>query len=258
MNHEEDYIEEILSGALSEECRAEVDEVRAAFAALAHTVPPVAPPAHLREFILEGVRAQGGTATQGATQADEDSARTVVPFKPRTATDGADASSKKNRARTFGLIAASLLVLALLISLLVLGNLRAERDRLQGELAHEREASQLLTQAESHILALNGTAVAPRADGRVAYDRRTGQVAVFVHDLPPAPAGKAYQLWFLTPDARKIPSTVFSTNAGGGAVVRGDVPAAERANTAGFAITLEPQTGSTSPTSEIYLASPTS
>src|SRR5437588_5226272 len=48
-------LEEHLSSCA--ECRAELREMCDAVAALAYTVAPVAPPAHLRARVLEGVRA---------------------------------------------------------------------------------------------------------------------------------------------------------------------------------------------------------
>lgn len=269
MKHEDD-IAEILYDALNPECRAEIIEARAALALLAHAASPVAPPAHLRAQVLEKVKTRavedvtnGGetTRTKDVARTDEegrhardDSSRDVR----HAAMPGAIIMSRRMLAG--GLVAASVLIVALLAGLFIFANqraaLRAERDAARVAFAREREATELLTQAESRIAALNGTRFAPRADGRVAFDRRDGRVAVFVHDLPPAPAGQAYQLWFLTPDARKIPGTVFSTNAEGGAIVQANVPAAERGNTAGFAITLEPQGGSTQPTGEIYLTTP--
>lgn len=261
----DDHILEFLLDALSEECRAEIDHAHNALALLAHTASPVAPPARLRAQILEKVKTRvvedvtnGGetTRTKDDERTDEEGrhARDVRPAVMP------GAIIMPLRLLTGGFVAASVLIVALLAGLFIFANqraaLRAERDQVRGELARERVATELLTQAESRIAALNGTSFAPRADGRVAFDRRDGRVAVFVHDLPPAPAGRAYQLWFLTSDARKIPGTVFSADAGGGAVVQANVPAAERGNTAGFAITLEPQGGSTQPTGEIYLATP--
>ncbi|HWS52980.1 MAG TPA: zf-HC2 domain-containing protein, partial [Pyrinomonadaceae bacterium] len=45
------------------ECRAELDSLRDAAAALARTVAPVAPPAHLRARVLEQVKALKASTT---------------------------------------------------------------------------------------------------------------------------------------------------------------------------------------------------
>ncbi len=256
MDYEDYKGEDFLFAGLSEECRDEIAELRATFAALAHSVTPVAPPVHLRAQIIENIKTRAASSTQ-TVKADKDTTR------PRLSNATSPSSVVIGQGTwRLGLVAASIVLLALLASLFwLLGlssqrdSLRAERDRAHVELAREREVSDLLTQAESRIVALNGTGVAPRAEGRLAYDRRTGRAALFVHNLPSPPAGRVYQLWFITPGDRKIPGATFSTDAEGNAVVRSDAPAEERANAAAFAITLEPQTGSTSPTGEIYLAS---
>jgi anti-sigma-K factor RskA len=264
MKHE-DQIEEILFGAISPECRSEIESARATFALLAHAAQPVRPPEHLRARILESIKSQTAQTQQTADVSKETPRLREARGAPLP---GAVVLSREMW--RFGLVAASVVLIALLASLAGLlaqnsqrDSLRAERDQTRAqldqarsELAREREVTALLTGERSRIHTLAGTSVAPRADGRVAYDQNTGQVAIFVHDLPPAPAGRAYQLWYLTPDARKIPGGVFSTDGAGGAVVFERVPGNERANIIGFAITIEPQTGSQFPTGEIYLVTP--
>jgi anti-sigma-K factor RskA len=70
-------------------------------------------------------------------------------------------------------------------------------------------------------------------------------------NLPPAPAGKAYQLWFIVGD-KPQPGTVFTPDATGHAEVRDQAPAAGR-NATVFAVTLEPSGGVSAPTGDKYL-----
>ena len=72
-------------------------------------------------------------------------------------------------------------------------------------------------------------------------------------DLPPAPAGRAYELWAIV-GTRPLPSGVFGVDAEGTGSLR--VPplaAARRVNR--FAVTLEPAQGVPAPTGQMYLAS---
>jgi anti-sigma-K factor RskA len=70
-------------------------------------------------------------------------------------------------------------------------------------------------------------------------------------DLPPAPEGKVYQLWFVTPTA-KISAGLISTDKTGHGftIVQFPLNFGELAATA---ITLEPEGGSQQPTSAIYV-----
>ncbi len=71
--------------------------------------------------------------------------------------------------------------------------------------------------------------------------------------MPPPPAGKAYQLWFLA-GGKALPGKVFSTDASGAGTLSDQLPA-EALKAVGFAITLEPESGVQSPTLPIYLSS---
>ena len=73
-------------------------------------------------------------------------------------------------------------------------------------------------------------------------------------ELPPAPAGKDYQIWFIA-DGKPVPGGVFKPDARGHVEMHDQVPAAARGATA-FAITLEPQGGTPAPTAEGSLALP--
>ena len=71
--------------------------------------------------------------------------------------------------------------------------------------------------------------------------------------LPLAPAGKAYQLWFIA-GGRPIPGKVFSAAPSGDGALNDQIPPVAL-NNAVFAITLEPEGGVQAPTGAIYLRS---
>lgn len=212
------------------ECRSELTELRDAAAMLAHLVTPAAPPAALRSRILERVAAE--------RQEPKTKEKEPLPFVPR-----------KSSYNWAALLAAAILIGALIISLLIVWQ---RKNEMEAELAREREARELLTAPDASVVALAGTETAPQARARLAYDRSTGRAMLFAYDLPPAPAGKAYQLWFITPDGRVLPGGVFSTDTSGRAEMRDQIPADGR-NAQTFAVTLEPAGGVKVATGAKYL-----
>jgi anti-sigma-K factor RskA len=115
----------------------------------------------------------------------------------------------------------------------------------------------MLTAPGAQMAQLSGTNVAQQASAKLAFDPQTGRAMLFAYNLPPAPAGKAYQLWYIADLAHPVPGGVFNTDARGGAVLRDQVPAAGRRASV-FAVTLEPQGGTSAPTGDKYLLSPVS
>jgi anti-sigma-K factor RskA len=104
---------------------------------------------------------------------------------------------------------------------------------------------------------LNGLGPGQSASAKVALDPQTGRAMLFAYNLPPAPAGKAYQLWFISDIKHPVPGGVFNPDAQGRAVLRDQAPEAGR-SAAVFAVTLEPSGGVAAPTGEKYLLSPLS
>ena len=260
------------------ECRDELEELRGAAAALAYTVALVAPPPRLRASLLEQVRAL------------KPSAETPAEPRPRAAADGAraPAAGLTEEARRllgrlslwqlfrlrpslgFGAAAAALALAALAaLSFVLWGRthaLRAEVARLaerlgasEGELARERgqlarmqEVNEFLTAPGARMMNLSGTKTAPQASARVAYDRDSGRVLLLAYDLPPAPEGKAYQLWFIAGNKPPLPGGVFKADPRGRGSLSDRLPSEAPAPDA-FAVTLEDERGVRTPQGEMYL-----
>ena len=251
------------------ECRAELDEWRNTTAALAYAAETVEPSLRLRARILESVREQQ-PSSRGKTEAGNGGgAVTKAPSNVVSITE----SPRRmwSAAWKYGAIAASIACVALLASVVVLlnrnGALRTEIARLstrlnqmQGELARERESRELIaTRAQqdvkmltaSSFTTLKGTEAAPGARAMLAYDPNTGRAMLLADNLPPAPAGKAYQLWFIAGN-KPLPGTVFTPDVNGHAEVRDQAPLDGRDATI-FAVTLEPSSGVSAPTGDKYL-----
>ena len=69
-------------------------------------------------------------------------------------------------------------------------------------------------------------------------------------DLPPAPAGKVYQLWFLAPGPKS--AGLIQADQSGHGFAQANVPS-DIVTLTGMAITLEPEGGSSQPTMPIYV-----
>lgn len=91
-----------------------------------------------------------------------------------------------------------------------------------------------------------------QAHGRILFDvaNRTWHVRVF--DLKPLPPGKTYELWFITPDQKKIPAGTFDVDPDGNGSIMVSVP--DNVQVALTAITDEPVGGSPQPTGTVQLA----
>lgn len=280
----EDYIEKVrldLLGELGPEerreleahlasctaCSPEAKAWRDSVHALAYAVVPVAPPAEIRARLLERVavmKAESSTssAKQGSETSADQRTSNVVPLTPRSAKDEA---VRFGRSSFFSAaIAAALIIAALIISLIYLWSrnqaLQTELaqtygrlNQVQGELEQARDEKIILTAAESRIRVLEGTKVAPRANAVLSYDRQTGRTLLYANNLPQAPAGKAYQLWFIA-DGKPVSAGVFSVDNAGRATLRSQVPS-QGLGASLFAVTLEPEAGVPSPTGDKYLLS---
>jgi Anti-sigma-K factor rskA len=126
------------------------------------------------------------------------------------------------------------------------------REKLKRESARTDELNQInavLASGQWRVLTLAGQEPAPSASAKVYWDMKANRWVVSA-DLPPAPAGKAYQLWFVTPDA-KISAGLINPDQNGHAFTVVRFPS-NITRLAAAAITLEPEGGSPQPTMPIY------
>jgi len=113
------------------------------------------------------------------------------------------------------------------------------------------EAKQLLTALTSpeavHFTLVAGKAP-PQPQGKAIYVRSSATLVFLASNLPPVPPQKAYELWLIPTTGEPIPAGLFKPDArGAAAVIRPPLPTGVEAKT--FAITIEPEAGSSRPTS---------
>ena len=70
--------------------------------------------------------------------------------------------------------------------------------------------------------------------------------------MPPTPAGKTYELWWITSETGPVAAGLFQAGAGREVIARADPPPA-REHVTLCAVTLEPSGGVSKPTGAMYL-----
>jgi anti-sigma-K factor RskA len=259
------------------ECRAELDAWQETGALLVHAAPYAEPSSAVRSRIFASIRTESvAKKTSPAFVAEEEKVKgreissssraesNVVPFEQPQAWRSFGTAFK------LGALAASVAFIALAVSLVLLWNrynamqqqmtrvsdqlteaqseLRNERE----QLARERQAKELIAAPETRITTLAGTELATRARAKFVYDRKTGRAMLMADDLPPAPAGKAYQLWFIEEGKPPMPGHVFNPDSDGHVEMVEQLPLEARGANL-FAVTLEPSSGVDAPTGAKYL-----
>jgi anti-sigma-K factor RskA len=232
------------------ECAADVRALGAVVTALPYAVPQVDPPYALRGRVLAAV----GTPAA--------SSRSVTPMPARA----------RGRFVSAGwLSAAALLIMALALGAYA-GRLRQRVGGLESQLreavarldlteqqlaaaARAAERAQLrmavLTSPDLKQVNLTGQPPAPRAAGRAFWSRSNGLLFA-ANELPPLPAGRTYQLWFLTPGA-PVSAGLIKPDQNGRITAAFDTPSGTPDPT-GVAVSIEPEGGVLAPTGAIYLA----
>jgi len=124
----------------------------------------------------------------------------------------------------------------------------------QAEVERATEVLALLTAPDALRVTLVATNAKPQPQGKAIYRPQTGSLVFLASNFAPLPPKKAYELWLLpTSGAPPIPVGVFKPDARGSAsVLMPSLPKDLQAKA--FAITIEPETGNTTPTMPILLA----
>ena len=205
------------------ECAEEVASLRPVVGALATAVPQVTPRAALRERILSGAAPRAG----GDARIHDRKSPGALTWLPLAAAI---------------IIAIGAGVYAVRLQRQI-GELRARFDQAQATTA-------VLAAPDLARIDLQGQQVAPDARARALWSRSRGLVFTAAN-LPPAPAGKAYQVWVVT--AQAPISAGLLTPDPSGAGTQFYMTPADIAPPVAVAVTLEPAGGAPAPTGERYL-----
>ena len=231
------------------------------------------PPAGLRQRLLAAAEAEAddaGPATPAAP-ATIPGAVAATPPAPRPA----EPTPLPRRFRPSVLAAGLLLFLSLGLgawNIALRGQVDAQQrlnDQLQGQLAAQTgQNSQLLSQVQqqqvqiaalqaqprAEIYTISGAPGAPNASGQLVYLPGHQTAFLSVQNLPAAPQGRTYQVWYVPPGPQPRPidaGLLGTTDPNEAARLQADLGQFQA-----VAVSLEPAGGSQQPTGPIVLLAP--
>ncbi len=224
------------------DCRTLLADHQALAEGLLYTAPPVAAPPHLEADLRR--RLAEARATGAADR------------PPRPLRAWLDALFSPAARPALAAATLVLLTLAVVSNVYWVGTtnqLRTHQAMMAEQLEHAQLDEQLMYDAirllatGGHTVVLRGDAPAPKALGMLAMTPDRPEAFLVVHDLPPLPAGKTYQLWLIR-DGQRESGGLFEVEPDGEnvIVVRSQQPLA---NYQAVEVTVEPAGGSPSPTS---------
>ncbi|MGH7489257.1 MAG: anti-sigma factor [bacterium] len=131
-------------------------------------------------------------------------------------------------------------------------HLQNESGQRQTELKRVREVVSTLTSTDAMRVTLVAAQAPPQPQGRAIYVRDRSSLIFLASNLPGLPPQKAYELWLIPANGAPIPAGVFKPDARGSAsVIEPPLPGGVEAKA--FAITVEPEQGSATPTMPIVM-----
>ncbi len=214
------------------ECRQLVADARLLADALPHTLTPVDPPAALRHRIMMAA-APAATATPFRWFA--------IAAALLAAISGTVAWTQYRQVTTSQAAAAQ--------SQGQLEALQAQLSALQSQADTARQAIDILAADDVSRVELKGQPAAPASTGRAYWSASRGLLFSAVN-LPPLPAGRVYQLWYVTA-AAPVSAALVTPDAAGRYTLITRAPAG--VTPTAFAVTIEPAGGLPAPSGAFYL-----
>lgn len=218
------------------DCRRELEQLRADGALLALSTTGPKPPARSRQRLLDAVAKEAAVHPRSATQ------------RPRSAIWG-----------WLGWAAAAVaIVIAVLLwqtnsalrqSLTAMSTQNSQTTR---ELEDLRRIAAPILSPQTQRITLVAVKTPPQPQGKAFYLRNRSSLVFIANNMPPLPPRRAYELWLIPAQGAPIPAGVFKPNARGSATVV-NPPLPPNTEAKAFAITVENESGSTSPTMPIVM-----
>lgn len=215
-------------------CRGELELLRGDMALLALSTSGPVPPAHSRKRFVEAIRRE--------------------PRRPAT-------SRAPTRWWALALPWAAVAAIAIVASVFwrdnaqlreTIAELRQQSVQEKAQLEKAREIVMTLTATDAMRVTLVAAKTPPQAQGKAIYVRDRSSLIFLATNFPVLPQGKAYELWLIPTVGSPVPAGVFRPDARGSATMI-NPPLPPRIEAKAFAITVEPEQGSSSPTSPTIL-----
>ncbi len=236
-------------------CRNELEELQGDMALLALTAAGPSPPERAKKRLMEVIAREPRVASRPEMR--------VQPGVDAGAVSRGAPPAVRNPWWTFvpAFAAVIVTVFALLIwqENVALQNhvafLHREAQQQRALVAEARKVAEVLTAPEAVHFTLIAAPARPVPQGRAIYVQKRAGLVFLASNLEPIPAGKTYELWLLpaTAGAAPIPAGLFKPDGRGSAtVLTPPLPAGIQAK--GFAVTIENEGGSQTPTMPIVMA----
>jgi anti-sigma-K factor RskA len=130
--------------------------------------------------------------------------------------------------------------------------LESQSAEQQAQLQQAREVVATLTATDALVVPVTAPNTPPQPQGKAIYVRDKARLIFVASNMPALPPQKAYEVWLIPVQGAPIPAGVFKPDARGSAIViHPPLPAGVEAKA--FAITVEPEAGSSSPTMPIVM-----
>jgi len=213
-------------------CRRELEQLRGDMALMALSTAGPVPPRRARQRLIEAVAREPRRAAVSA----KSSWWMVVPWVAA------------------GALAVALVALWLQNSNLqrTIADLRDQTAQEMAELQRARDVVSTLTATDAMRVTLVAAKTPPQAQGKAIYVRDRASLIFLASNLQALPPQKAYELWLIPTSGAPIPAGVFKPDAhGSAAVVEPPLPPGVQAKA--FAITVEPESGSSAPTLPVVM-----
>ena len=220
------------------DCRRELEQLRGDAALLAVSTIGPRPPARSRQRLLDAIAHNIAQESQ------------------------AQKASETHRPRTWGwlgwVVAAAAMILAGVLwqanNVLrqSLDTIAASRESESRELKDLMRVLAPIRSPRSQRVTLVPVKTPAQPQGRVFYLRNSSQLVLIANNLASLPPQKAYQLWLIPTKGNPIPAGVFKPDAHGTATVV-NPPLPPNTEAKAFAITIEGESGSSTPTMPIVM-----
>ena len=215
-------------------CRRELERLRGDMALLALSALGPAPPRRSRDRLLKAIARE--PRAQKSTQRRASFFWTILPWLATAA---------------FLLLAGFFWQQSDRLSQQV-ARLQDQSAQQQAQLERAREVVSTLASTEAMRVTLVAAQTPPQPQGKAIYVKDRSSLIFLASNLPPLPPQKAYELWLIPTNGTPIPAGVFKPDARGSAtVIQPPLPTGVEAKA--FAITVEPEQGSSTPTMPIVM-----
>jgi anti-sigma-K factor RskA len=133
-----------------------------------------------------------------------------------------------------------------------MADLQNDSTQQLAELQRAREVVSTLTATDAMRVTLVVAKTPPQPQGKAIYVRDRSSLIFMASNFQALPPQKAYELWLIPTQGAPIPAGVFKPDKHGSATVI-DPPLPQKVEAKAFAITVEPENGSSVPTMPILM-----